>query len=106
MLHLDVDGDGVVTRDEIYNALSKDSKDFKNNQIVPRVNFDALLKRIRQGADKFRSLEDFVRVLFNNIDTNKNTSISFTELYAGLSQLGIQISEREKLELMKKLDKD
>jgi calcium-dependent protein kinase len=65
-----------------------------------------LLKRIRQGAEKFKSLDDFVRYLFEKLDTDGSGALSFNELSVGLTNMGIEISNKEKHALMKKLDSD
>ncbi len=67
---------------------------------------DHLLKRIKQGAEKFKSLEDFCRYIFNKMDTDGSGTLSFNELSAGLNDMGIQITNKEKHELMKRLDDD
>jgi calcium-dependent protein kinase len=65
-----------------------------------------LLKRIKQGAEKFQSLEDFCHYIFKKMDVDKSGTLSFNELSAGLTDMGIDISQKEKHELMKKLDDD
>ena len=65
-----------------------------------------MLKRIKQGAEKFKSLEDFCRYIFTKMDTDGSGTLSFNELSAGLNEMGIEISNKEKHELMKRLDDD
>lgn len=91
MKHLDVDCDGAVSRDEIFDALLIDSRHRRNHH-HPRVNIDHLLKRIRQGAEKFKSLDDFVKFLFEKLDTDGSGALSFNELSVGLTNMGIDIS--------------
>ena len=99
MKHLDTDCDGVITRDEIFQALLLDSR-YSNNHHAPKTNVDYLLKRIRQGAESFQSLEEFVRVLFDKLDTDSNGTLSFSELSVGLKNMGINITDLEKHALM------
>lgn len=105
MKHLDSDCDGVVSRDEIFHALLLDSRHRRNHH-NPKVNVDHLLRRIRQGAEKFKSLDAFVKYLFDKLDADGSGALSFTELSEGLSNMGIEISHKEKHALMKKLDDD
>jgi calcium-dependent protein kinase len=105
MKHLDVDCDGAVSRDEIFNALVVDARHQRSHHFS-KVNVDHLLKRIKQGAEKFRSLEEFCHYIFKKMDIDKSGTLSFNELSAGLTDMGIEISQKEKHELMKKLDDD
>jgi Ca2+-binding EF-hand superfamily protein len=105
MKHLDVDCDGQVSRDEIFSALLVDSRHQRSHHFA-RVNVDHLLKRIKQGAEKFKSLEEFCRYIFVKMDTDGSGTLSFNELSAGLIEMGIEISNKEKHELMKRLDDD
>ena len=105
MKHLDADCDGVVSRDEIFHALLLDSRHRRNHH-EPKVNTDHLLRRIRQGAEKFKSVDEFVRYLFAKLDTDGSGSLSFNELSVGLTNMGIQISQKEKHALMQRLDDD
>jgi Ca2+-binding EF-hand superfamily protein len=105
MKHLDTDCDGVVSRDEIFHALLLDSRHRRNHH-HPKVNVDHLLRRIRQGAEKFKSLDAFVKYLFDKLDADGSGALSFNELSEGLTNMGIEISQKEKHALMKKLDDD
>lgn len=105
MKHLDSDCDGVVSRDEIFHALLIDSRHRRNHH-NPKVNVDHLLRRIRQGAEKFKSLDAFVKFLFDKLDADGSGALSFAELSNGLTEMGIDISHKEKHALMKKLDDD
>jgi Ca2+-binding EF-hand superfamily protein len=91
MKHLDVDCDGAVSRDEIFNALVVDPRHQRSHHFS-KVNVDHLLKRIKQGAEKFRNLEDFCRYIFNKMDTDGSGTLSFNELSAGLIEMGIEIT--------------
>lgn len=51
-------------------------------------------------------MEEFVKYLFNKLDTDGSGALSFNELSAGLTTMGIIISNKEKHALMKKLDDD
>jgi Ca2+-binding EF-hand superfamily protein len=105
MKHIDVDCDGQVTRDEIFNALLVDPRHQRSHHFA-KVNVDHLLKRIKQGAEKFKSLEDFCRHIFTKMDKDRSGTLSFSELSQGLTDMGIEITNKEKHELMKSLDDD
>lgn len=105
MKHLDVDCDGTVSREEIFNALLVDPRHQRSHHFA-KVNVDHLLKRIKQGAEKFKSLEEFCRYIFTKMDTDGSGTLSFNELSAGLNEMGIEITNKEKHELMKCLDDD
>ena len=99
MKHLDVDCDGVISKDELFDALVIDHR-YRKNHHLPKINVDHLLKRIRQGAEKFKSVDEFVRVIFDRMDTDRNGMLSFGELSTGLQNMGIVISHKEKHALM------
>lgn len=105
MKYLDTDCDGAISKDELFDALLLDQRHRRNHH-VPKVNIDHLLKRIRQGAEKFKSLDDFVRFIFDKMDTDGSGTLSFNELSVGLNNMGIDISQKEKHALMQKLDDD
>ena len=67
---------------------------------------DAILKRIKLSADRFKSLEDFCRFVFNKFDADRSGSLSFNELSNGLDELSINIGIAEKMDLMRALDTD
>lgn len=105
MKHLDEDCDGVITRDELFHALLLDSRHRRNHH-NPKVNVDHVLRRIRQGAESFASVDEFVKYLFLKLDTDGSGALSFNELSVGLTNMGIQITQKEKHALMQKLDDD
>jgi Ca2+-binding EF-hand superfamily protein len=105
MKHLDADCDGRVSREEIFNVLLVDSRHQRSHHFA-KVNVDHLLKRIKQGAERFKSLQEFCRYIFNKMDTDGSGTLNFHELSAGLIEMGIEITNKEKHELMKRLDDD
>jgi EF-hand domain pair len=79
MKHLDADCDGVVSKDEIFQAMLIDSRHRRNHH-HPKVNVDNLLKRVKQAAEKFKSLDEFVRNFFDKLDVAPNGALSFNKL--------------------------
>jgi Ca2+-binding EF-hand superfamily protein len=51
-------------------------------------------------------LDEYVNDLMKRFDINGDGSISIDELSQGLKSINVKISEKEKLALMKELDKD
>ena len=67
---------------------------------------DHVLDLIRKGVEKYSSLDAYVKALMERFDINGDGSISIEELGEGLKSINVRISEKEKLALMKELDKD
>lgn len=104
---IDLDRDGEVTQEELYNAVLSKEKYTKNPKIgSQRINVDHVLDLIKKGVEKYSSLEAYVKALMERFDVNGDGSISIEELGEGLKSINVRISEKEKLALMKELDKD
>lgn len=102
MNYIDVDRDGNISNDEILNALAPG----RSLQTTIGSNVDQILKRIKLSADRFKTLEDFCRFVFNKFDADRSGSLSFNELSNGLEEMSIHVSVSEKMDLMKTLDTD
>ena len=104
---LDADRDGNITQEELYNAILTKEKYTKNPNILQsKVNTDHVLRLIRKGVQKYSSLREYVDVLVSKFDVDGDGMISFDELAEGLKAIDVKISEKEKLALMRELDKD
>jgi Ca2+-binding EF-hand superfamily protein len=68
MRTLDTDGDGEVGFMELYNGLSGFSGS---------VNLDQVMKKIANGADQYRSIDEYVSTLFRRFDINHDGEVSF-----------------------------
>ena len=104
---LDADRDGNITQEELYNAILTKEKYTKNPNILQsKVNTDHVLRLIRKGASKYASLREYVDALVSKFDIDGDGMISFDELTEGLKAIDIKISDKEKLALMRELDRD
>lgn len=109
LFHLvDVDRDGEITQEELYNAVLTKESFFKKNPKIgqQKVNVDHVLNIIKKGVEKYSSLDEYVKALMERFDINGDGSISIDELSEGLKSINVTISAKEKLALMKELDKD
>ena len=104
---IDVDRDGEITQEELYNAVISKDKYTKNPRIgQQKINVDHVLDLIKKGVEKYSSLDAYVKALMERFDINCDGSISIEELGEGLKSINVRISEKEKLALMNELDKD
>ena len=71
-----------------------------------KVNTDHVLTIIKKGLEKYSSLEEYVKVLMERFDIHKKGFITIEGLGEGLKSINIRISEKEKLALMRLLDRD
>jgi len=62
------------------------------------------LKKIASGADDFNNMKGYAKQLMKKFDRNSDGIISFKELCDGLRTMGINLTQREREALMKKLD--
>jgi Ca2+-binding EF-hand superfamily protein len=67
---LDVDRDGNISQEEIYNALIKSGGGKSSG------NIETNLQKIKQGASRFKSVEEFVKYLFNKYDADRSGTLS------------------------------
>lgn len=106
LFHLvDVDRDGEITQEELYNAVLSKEKYCKNPKIgQQKINIDHVLNIIKRGVEKYSSLDAYVKALMERFDINGDGSISIDELGEGLKSINVHISDKEKLALMKELD--
>merc|ERR1712129_96500 len=95
----DIDGDGVISAEELYDALKK------RDSHVTREDVDSILNAIDADNDgfldydelissriarKLQSNEDRLRKVFGLLDFDKNGTISASELYSALESIGLE----------------
>ncbi len=67
---LDADHDGNVTNSELYDAIVAYSGNTSGGTSIPSNQINNILMRIAQGAEKARTVEDFVIAIFRRFDMN------------------------------------
>ena len=67
---------------------------------------DKALLKIKSGAEKFSSLEEYCYYIIKKLDTNKDGLISYLELAEGMNELGIKIFKGQLIALVRRLDED
>ena len=61
---------------------------------------------MRKGVEKYSNLDEYVKAMMKKFDINGDGTISIDELDKGLKSINVSISPKEKLALMKDLDRD
>ena len=102
MNRIDKDRDGYITQTELYQAL--DLKPVHNSYQGPQTSVDQVLLKIRQGADKYRSLNEYVDVLFKMVVGGGSAYMSFTELNNCLKSFNFNLHQAEKIALMNRIN--
>jgi Ca2+-binding EF-hand superfamily protein len=102
MKKLDINSDGSISDEELYQALS--SINIDQLKQLAKESAEFALKKIAGGADDFPNMREYVRFLMRKFDANGDGFISYEELTAGMKAIHINLTLREKLALMKKLD--
>ncbi len=102
MKKLDTNQDGSITDVELFNALRTISLDHLKS--MAKEVADIALKKIASGAEDYPNLREYVRYLVKRFDGNSDGIISFDELTSGLKTMHVNLTLKEKLNLMKKLD--
>lgn len=51
------------------------------------------MKKIGNGAVQYKCLEDYIIMLFNKFDINKDGALSFKELKEGLNSMNVFLSD-------------
>ncbi len=132
MRKLDFNRDGEITSDEIYNTLrpyeegtlsqqhsskynttagrrsptiSPDKVSFKQKELE-RVTVEEIINKVKKGASKYQSFKHFVSQMMRRYDTDNDGNLNFKELSEGLKSESINLTQEERLTLMKHLDVD
>lgn len=75
-----------------------------NSNAFPEASIDAILDKIRKGAAKHGSLQDYVIHLMKVLDKNNDGFVDIAEFSAGLGELSIFCTVHEQHELLRKFD--
>ena len=102
MRQLDLDANGSLTADELYQVLSKVDTQLTKAQL--NLSVENALRKIASGAEDYSSIREFVNDMFKNFDINFDGLISFEELIDGLRTLNINLTAQEQRGLMKRFD--
>jgi Ca2+-binding EF-hand superfamily protein len=94
MKSLDLDKNGELSGDELFNVLSKVDIRFSKNQLKDQV--EHALRKIASGAEDYSSMKEYVKALMNKFDSNYDGFISFDELVQGLKSINISLTSQEK----------
>lgn len=76
----------------------------ENPDLYPEADINYILTKIKKGADKYTSLQEYVVELIRKLDKNGDGVISFEEFTAGLKSMNIFITNHEEHELMRIFD--
>jgi len=98
MRKLDDDSDGEIAYAELYNGLMGVTK--------TTVNMEEALGKIAEGANQYRSLDDYVSTIFRRFDMNRDGAVSLQELKDGLKSMNVRLADGEMQGLFNKLDTD
>jgi Ca2+-binding EF-hand superfamily protein len=102
MSALDLNQDGQLSNEELYEVLSKVDVKMTKGQLNEQI--DHALRKIASGAEDYSSMKEYVRVIMHTFDQNSDGFISFEELTEGLKKFQIFLTSQEKSGLMKRLD--
>jgi Ca2+-binding EF-hand superfamily protein len=82
MERFDIDRDGKISETELTRVLTNGSS--SNENIV-----DSTIRKIAAGANKYGSMNEYVRDLVRKFDRNSDGFLSMQELTEGLRKIGI-----------------
>ena len=71
-----------------------------------RISIDDIIGKIKKAASRYPSFKHFVSNIMTRYDSDQDGNLNFQELSAGLDLDKINLSNQEKLALMKHLDVD
>ena len=104
MNKMDADRDGFVSQIELYKGLGL--KAAHEGYQGTSASIDQVLAKLRKGAEKYSSLHEYVNVLFQMFATAGSSFMTFQELMNCLKTFNFNLTQVEKLSLMKKMDEN
>ncbi len=102
MSRIDTDKDGFITQIELYKAL--DLKPQHAEYQGTTVSIDQVLVKLRRGAEKYHSVTEYVNYLFEQFAKSNSSFMSFHELLNCLKNFSFNLTQVERIALMKKMD--
>ena len=104
MNRMDVDKDGWISQKELYNGLGLQAA--HNEYQGTTVQVDQVLTKLKKGAEKYHNLGEYINVLFQMFATAGANFMTFQELNNCLKTFNFNLTQVEKLALMKKMDEN
>ena len=104
MNRMDVDRDGFISQLELYRSLGL--KAAHEGYQGTSASIEQVLTKLRKGAEKYSSLQEYVSVLFQMFATAGASFMTFQELMNCLKTFNFNLTQVEKLALMKKMDEN
>ena len=75
-----------------------------NPEIFPQSNLQYIINKIKEGASGFSNADEFAVNLVRALDVNGEGFISLERLKAGLTELGVYLTDHEEHTLIRKFD--
>jgi len=76
----------------------------ENATVFPEASVEALVDKIKKGACKFNSLQEYAVHLMKVLDKNNDSFVDLNEFCAGLQSLNIFVSKQEMHTLLRRFD--
>jgi hypothetical protein len=91
----------LMSADEYTEKYMEDNMD-----VFPESNIDLVIRKIKQAASKYPSLQAYAVDLLKKLDKNDDGVIGFGEFTAGLRAMEIFVTDHEEHTLMRRFDHD
>lgn len=91
----------IVKADEYTEKYMED-----NSEVFPQASLDHLIEKIKRGASKHKSLQDYAVYLMKTLDANNNGFVELEEFSQGLAKMNIYITKHEEHLFLKRFDQN